>query len=765
MCYTKTMKKIRIPLCLTLFSILSAKAQYIQVNDSYTAQQLVNALVDNSCAQVSNIALTGSPDQKSHGYFTNPSPAFPLMNGIVLSTGYATSAKGPNNSLLSEGSSAWAGDLDLEAALGVGGTINATILEFDFIPFTDRISFDYIFASEQYLTSITSQNQCNYTDGFAFLIKEAGSTTPYKNLAVVPGTDTPVKVNTVRGTGVCPAANEEYFGGFNPTDYPVNFNGQTAVLQATTDVIPGTAYHIKLVVADQGNNLYDSAIFLGGGSFKNITNLGPDRIFDNQNPLCAGDTVTLDATTTNATGYTWFRNGIQQPENTATYSTDTEGNYSVIVNFGNNCTSTGEIKIEVSSPPQPANHTLLQCDEGSNGLTSFNLELANSMLTNGNQALTIEFYLSLNDASNRTNRIANSSNFQNTSTGQTIYVRITNPYGCHSISTLTLQTTANGLTPPAPIALCDDDGTDDGFTAFDLTIRNAEILQDLPAGLQLRYFTSAYDALLYQNPITDDQNFVNTAIYNQVIFARVYNASECYGIVPLELIVYSFRGSLDNEKVILCNGSDVTLDAGNSFSSYEWNTTPAQNTSSITVDQPGTYTVNITSANGCEGSKTFIVSLSGKAEGADISVNNFRGKNNSAMITPVGPGDYEFSIDGKKYQESGYFTNLSPNRYTVYIRDKNNCGIYPKEFYVLDYPRYFTPNGDGIDDTWKIPYLSFVTEAEVIIYDRYGKVITGFKGSGSWDGTLKGQMLPSTDYWFTIKINSEIIKGHFAMIR
>ena len=766
-CYSIiVMKLIRILFCIALLTSLGARAQYIQVNDTYTAQQLVAALVDNTCAQVSNIAISGSPDKSSYGFFTNASPAFPLTNGIVLSTGYAASAKGPNSSLLSEGTTAWPGDFELENALGVSGTINATVLEFDFVPFTDRISFDYIFASEQYLTSITSQNQCNYTDGFAFLIKEAGSTTPYQNIAVVPGTNIPVKVNTVRGPGVCPHANETYFDAFNPVEHPTNFNGQTKVLQAQSDVVPGTAYHIKLVVADQGNNLYDSAIFLGGGSFKNITDLGPDRLFDTQNPLCAGESVLLDATTTNATGYTWYKNGIQQPGNNPTFTVNSEGNYSVTVNFGNNCTSTGTISIEVSTPPAPTNQVLLQCDGDGDGLTSFSLDLAAEALTNGDQSLNVEFYTSQNDAETRSNRITNSSNFQNTIAGQTLYVRITNPHGCHSISILTLQTSANGLTAPDPIALCDDsDGTDDGFTVFDLTQRNSQILQNLPQGLQLQYFLTSNDALLAQNAIVAPESFTNTIAYSQTVYARIYNGSECYGITSLELIAYSFRGSLDDETVILCDGSTVTLDAGNGMDIYQWDTALMQDTQTITVNEPGNYTVNVVDSNGCKGSKTFTVQLSGKAESAAIDIIDFNGRNNSAAITPAGYGDYEFSLDGSHYQDSNLFTGLAPGRYTVSIRDKHECGIYTQDFYVLDYPRYFTPNNDGIDDTWKIPYLVFVPEAEVIIFDRYGKVITGFKGSGSWDGTLNGKMLPSTDYWFTITISNRVIKGHFAMIR
>ena len=98
--------------------------------------------------------------------------------------------------------------------------------------------------------------------GFAFLLKEA-SATSYQNLALVPGTTIPVRVNTVRGSGtICPAANQTYFDAFNTGTYPTTYDGQTKILTAQAAVIPGTLYHIKLVNADEGNARFDSGIFL-----------------------------------------------------------------------------------------------------------------------------------------------------------------------------------------------------------------------------------------------------------------------------------------------------------------------------------------------------------------------------------------------------------------------------------------------------------------------------------------------------------------------
>ena len=162
----------------------NAIAQYIQVVDNISPQDLVqNTLINSPCANVSNFTIRSgnfSGAQNSYGYFSAGTSNFPFANGVILSTGAATSAIGPNNSIISEGDNSWLGDGDLETALGVSQSINATVLEFNFVPLTSKISFDYIFASEQYLSN-PNPNQCSYTDGFAFLLKEDIATATYQN--------------------------------------------------------------------------------------------------------------------------------------------------------------------------------------------------------------------------------------------------------------------------------------------------------------------------------------------------------------------------------------------------------------------------------------------------------------------------------------------------------------------------------------------------------------------------------------------------------
>lgn len=755
-------------LLLLFTSVISA--QVIQVNDNYSAQQLVDVLIGGSCAEASNVVVSGwngSSGGNSYGYFTSGTSGFPFNNGILLSTGFAASAPGPNDSLLSEGTTGWAGDSDLEQALQVGGTINATVLEFDFVPYTNHISFDYIFASEQYLTSITSPNQCNYTDGFAFLLKEAGSTGPYQNLAVVPGTDIPVRVNTVRGQGVCPPANQQFFGGFNPINHPVNYNGQTVIMKAQANVTAGVTYHIKLVIADQGNNLYDSAIFLGGGSFNSTTELGPDRLIGTGNPVCESEIFPLDATVANAVSYQWYKDGASITGATnATFNVQDTGEYSVEVQLPAGCTSEGSIIVEYATLPQSGIYTLLQCDEDNDGLTVFNLGLANPLVTGNDPELTVTYHLTQANAEAGTSPITNIQNFQNTTVGQQVYARVANQFGCANVSSVSLATSANGLTNPTPLETCDTDGNDDGLAVFDLTTKNAEILQGLPTGLQLQYYTTVLDAFTATNPIINATSYTNTSV-GQTVYARIYNGSECYGIAELELVVHSFGPGFQDEQVTICDGQPVYLSVPAGYQ-YSWDTVPVQTTNVIMVYSAGIYTVTITDTNGCSKTKVFTVIPSGPATNAVVNINDFAGNLNSITLLPEGLGDYEFSLDGNTFYNNPTFTNLAPGEYTFYIRDKNGCSpVYRDVAYVLDYPKFFTPNGDGINDTWRIPYMTRYPDMVINVYDRYGKIVAGFTGnSNGWNGTLNGKPLPAADYWFVIQMPSgKLIKGHFAIIR
>ena len=241
----------------------------------------------------------------------------------MLSTGGAASGGNSERTpILGEGSTVWGSDPDLEAALGTtNGYVNATSIEFDFVSISDKFQFNYLLASEEYFGVFP----CSFSDGFAFLIKEAGSAAPYQNIALIPGTSIPVNTSTihdVNATG-CSPQNSQYFEGYSLGD--TNYNGRTTVLTAIGNITPNVTYHIKLVIADQDTGVYDSAVFIEGDSFK-ILDLGEDIT------TCAS-TVPLNADINNPlASYTWYlNNGVIPGANNEIYDAVQDGTYRVEV--------------------------------------------------------------------------------------------------------------------------------------------------------------------------------------------------------------------------------------------------------------------------------------------------------------------------------------------------------------------------------------------------------------------------------------------------
>jgi gliding motility-associated-like protein len=760
--------KTSIQLFFFLFVAQASYSQYINVDDTYTANQLVeNVLINSNCANITNISVSGSGNTaaESYGFFDGNSSGFPFASGVLLTTGTALSAIGPNASILSEGSVNWLGDADLEQALQVNNSINATILEFDFTPLSNQFSFDYIFSSEQYLSN-PSSNQCNFTDGLVFLLKKANSSDPYTNLAVVPNTTIPVKSNTIRGSGtICPPANEQYFDAFNTDQHPTNYNGQTVILKAQSNVIAGETYHIKIVIADQGNNLYDSALFLGAGTFNSTTNIGTDRLAASGNALCEGENVVLTATEPGLNTYKWFKDTVEIiGEITANYTVASAGSYRVEIALqGSTCIVTGNITVEyIALPVLQSPVKLIQCDDNNDGISIFDLTRLDNIIKINNPNLgNVIYYLSQSDANTNTNPIPNPSQFLNTTENQLI-AKVVNNSGCASYAIVNLEIANNSLNTINPIIACDTVGPMDGITAFNLdTLATPQILSGLPNGLVVAYYTSLSNAISEVNAI--NTNFTNTTANNQTIFARILNGPDCYGVTPIALQVSSFNpNNFQTEVATICPNTSVTLSVPNTFSNYLWST--GATTNSILVSQAGNYFVVVTNANGCEATKNFEVSLSEVPLITSIDVKDLTGNQNTVTINASGNGIYSYSIDGVNFQDNPNFTNVLPGIYTAIVTD-NLCGSDSREFTVLDYPNYFTPNGDGINDYWFIKNLKPLEN--IRIYDRFGKFLYSFKGSeAGWNGQYNGRQILADDYWFVLTLqNFRVVKGHFALLR
>jgi len=752
---------------------------------TFSAQQLIeDILIDSNC--VENVVVTnavsgnfGNSD-KSYGFFNATGTTFPFQSGIVLSTGKLSNVNGPNTSLSDDDGTNWTGDNDLEEAVQETGTLNATILEFDFTSIADQISFRYIFASEEYQENNSST--CNYSDLFGFLIRPQ-SGTDYENIALVPGTTTPVKVTTVHPEipGSCDAQNEFYFESFNDNAAPINFNGQTKVLTATANTIPNQVYHVKLVIADEQNYRYDSAVFLEAGSFKLNTNLGPDRLLANQMALCGTETLTLNAFQTNALSYKWFKNGVEiLGEISNEYEVTSNGFYEVEVTLNNTCLSEGNITIEYAQNPTINNTTIFECDLNQDGLTTFNLFNSGENILTAIEDDIENFYLNFSDAENEINEIQTPLNYNNTSVNQTVFAVVKNFQSrCSSIAEITLSISNNAVNIN-DLNVCEDD-TVDGIATFNLNDIIPQIQSQIPANFFIVYYPTENDVIQNTNTINPIA-FSNTIPFSQTIYVKISDndTNDCFSVATLTLNVierpevgldYSTSYCLNNfPDTIALNGEVTNAQTNSTFQWFLDSDLLPETSASISINEIGTYEFVVTNPNQCETTQTITVNA---VELPIISTIDYTEltENNSVTIVTENNGDFEYTLDNPDllFQDSNNFNNVSVGIHTAYVREKNGCGITEQVFYILGFPKFFTPNNDGFNDYWKPKGISELTNTilDIKIFDRYGKLLKQIgANSQGWNGNFNNNPMPTDDYWFIITTkNNETYAGHFTLKR
>lgn len=512
-------------------------SQQITVNGSVGLQQLIeDNLVQNSCVSITNItsSVNGSASGfSSYAYFERGSSNFPFQNGIMLSTGNATSGgNGVITPTLSEGASNWGTDPDLETALGITNTLNATSIEFDIVSISNQLQFNYLLASEEYF----GINPCQFSDGFVFLIKETGSTAPYQNIALVPGTNIPVNTNTIHDEifGVCPAQNAQYFDTYNSGD--TNYNGRTTVLTASATITPYVQYHIKLIIADQNDIQSDSAVFIEGNSF-NILDLGDDIT------TCASSaTLNADIQNPNAT-YAWYLNnnlivGAVNP----TLNVIQNGTYKVEVTVslnGNDCVEEDDIVVVLNTEEPIAAITNYQlCDDVSgNGIEIFDLSTKTSELVANIPFTNYTFSYHLSDAEARSNLNPITTPIPNTSNPQTIYVRIDDAdSNCFSYTTFNLVVNqVPNIVNPTPLEVCDSDDFPDGYAIVYLTDKDDEITNG-QSNLAVTYHYSPADAASGNNPIQSP--YVNASTPTSTVYPRIINTQTgCVTTTSLDVTI------------------------------------------------------------------------------------------------------------------------------------------------------------------------------------------------------------------------------------
>lgn len=268
--------KMKLLSVLTSICMLSTSYSQITVTATWTVQDLVQNVLMGYGVSASNIRLNGALVTPTTiignaTYFTNTNPAFPIQSGVLLTTGMGSAAVGPNNS----GSQSLSGTPNVGSDPHLSSIANASItngivLEFDFVPSGDTLSFNYLFGSEEYPEFAPSL----WNDAFGFFLWGPGISGPFalagypagdRNIATIPGTATPITINNVNAT----SNNAYYVNNVGGVSYgtAIQYDGTTTLLPATASVQCGEVYHIKMAIGNVGDQSYDSGVFLQANSF------------------------------------------------------------------------------------------------------------------------------------------------------------------------------------------------------------------------------------------------------------------------------------------------------------------------------------------------------------------------------------------------------------------------------------------------------------------------------------------------------------------
>lgn len=464
------------------------------------------------------------------------------------------------------------------------------------------------------------------------------------------------------------------------------------------------------------------------------------------------------------------------------------------------CFSIVDFDLNVFALPSIVNPTpLSSC--GDNAIATFNLNSKIAEITANNSNYVVTFYETMANL-NAGISIPNPDAYESVS--KTIFVQVTDPTGNNCVSETTLiltvlQVPGNDVVPEI---LQDCDAS--GYFVFDIPEREPVLRGTTPLNeIAFKYYINLSDAEANNNnTINTPEAFTNTVIDYQKIYIRLNSTVNfdsqtgipCHRIYEQELFVRPYpENLLKSTSYKICIDIDgnvvnqALVDAGLPDIDYDfnwYNEFDALNENRITNAQghifttpfAGNYSVKITNiTNGalCSTIVNFtventLIPFSVKGEPAELIA---FGIDNTitAITTPLSP-DFEYMLNDEGWQQENIFTNVPEGIHTLTVRNKFGCGEISNFIVITDYPKFFTPNGDGYNDYWNIGGRVGVDALNVYVFDKTGKLIKDLtRNESGWDGTFEGRLLPSDDYWFKVIYSKNGIRGeyrnHFSLKR
>ena len=688
-------------LLLLLYSTLSSSQGIAVDTTTMSIPELVRTeLMQNGCSNESNFKFSS---HQGIGKFTNTNPNFPISSGIIIRNGMAKYTEGPYNGTNESSRLNNSTDSDLQLISDNNGqtvpVTDVSFLQFDFTPLSSNFSFDFLFASNEY-----GEFQCGFSDVFAFILTDL-TTGISTNLAVVPGTNTPVSVKNIRDqqyNSSCLSANANLFDRYNvndPTQSPLNMRGETKVLTAASTVIPNRTYRIKLAIGDYNDSNYDSAVFIKGGSFMTTMNLGPDRT------ICEGEKITLKSDIVGNFNYVWTLNGVVIPDETSNSLTvDKPGTYGVTATLSG-CVVKDEVVIDqlIIKPPQ----NLTACYSTS-GVYQYDLTTNNLASLGIDPAKYAIYYFDSLASANANGPIIPENQLKSyvSSGNQTIYIKAVPIYDktlfCNNMVLFNLLVTQPiNIVKPPDLNGCDDLAKN---VTFDLTAQETSILNGLnSAEYRISYYNSETDANNNRNKISDPKAFRTSLSQSpKAIWVRVENISSaaCYATVSFNIIINQLPVVDKIPNVVACNSYTLPPIQNGEYNTAPNGTGTKLNPGDVITKSGLYYIYRGPNTNNCTNESTFNVTL--------IYEIGFKKEACGQYVLPLVPAGGFFTQSGGKGDSipQGTVFTTSQTIYYYAVIDGAVCRDIAVPFTVYPLPLVDKPENVVTCDSYTLPPLT-----------------------------------------------------------
>lgn len=754
----------------------------LSVDATPTAEELAASLV-GSGVTISDVTLD-CPDG-AFGFFECVDCNVGISSGIVLTSGDVTVAEGPNTGTGDTGAWGAPGDADLSEVSGFE-THDACVLEFDVTVTSDSLIFNYVFGSEEYTTYVNS----SVNDAFGLFISGPGIT-GLENLALIPTTTTGISINTVNpleyseyyvdnGVGCIPSGtscSEGILGTpYTDDDFYIGYDGFTTVLTAKANTIPCETYHLKLGIADAGDDILDSGVFIEAGS------------------LSSPGVVISYETNLEFEGYTNIIEGCVDGALTVDLSFSPTDTFSVLLTAAGTATA----GVDYTAIPDSIvfypgdTGTVIPLDVLADGLGEgteyIYIFVELGCATGGTDTLVIPIYEDIPLVITPDTAICYGDTLQLTADGAVHYAwspaatlsapdsSITDAYPLSDITYTVLSTVGScekslsvdvDVLSPPELTTSGDDEICIGQSA-ELSVNGAVTYIWSPAAT-LDDETSA-------NPVATP---IATTTYT-VIGANVIG---CTSSEELTVTVDPLPDIEAEPNTLACYGDEVQLQADGG-ESYVWS--PAEHLDNALIADPVatvfetvTYTVTGTDANGCENEASITIELDpvpyAQAFGDTII---YLGE--SAYLSGIGGGDFSWSPAESLNDPLSLNPVATPDETTTYILTVSStagCVSYDTVTVIVTdkplvlFPNAFSPNGDGINDLYNFIDRGDIAGFNFGIYNRWGEIVfESNNASISWDGIFNGKeaavgvyvyLLTATD----LKGRNYTYHGNFTLVR